>query len=369
MDLNDKMIVNGVVHALNGEKSNLTDMPVAAQFRDRIWLYHRKFSPDNEFRQSPEEYLRDHDVETVEHALFAESQCQMGVYHSTPIFDFFKDGLTRFEKGVELKKRNPNRVLLYGRINFTDLPNAARDMEDQVAQGADGFKFYPSMLYEGRTLEWRMDSPKEAFPLYEKALELGIRNIAVHKAHPFGPTTITPFRVDDVEGAAAAFPEINFQVVHAGLAFVEETSLMLGRFPNVYGTLETTWSYLINHERLFAEAMAMLLHWGSVDKLIFADSCSTQHSRPALEKFASFQFPDDILEGWGIAPLSDEDKLKILGGNMLKLHDIDPARRLKELEGDRWDVIKKTEGLRPPWSIVRGKHSAPSLVSEVRHAS
>ncbi|MEC9367894.1 MAG: amidohydrolase family protein [Pseudomonadota bacterium] len=368
MDLTDKMIVNGVVHALNGEESNLTDMPVAAQFRDRIWLYHRKFSPDNEYRMSPDEYLRDHAVETVEHALFAESQCQMGVYHSTPIFDFFRDGLTRFEKGVELKKRNPKRVLLYGRVNFTDLPNAIRDMEQQVEQGADGFKFYPSMLYEGRTLEWRMDDAKQAYPLYEKALDLGVKNIAVHKAHPFGPTSITPFRVDDVEGAAAAFPEINFQVVHAGLAFVEETSLMIGRFPNVYGTLETTWSYLINHERLFAEAMAMLLHWGSVDKLIFADSCSTQHSRPALEKFANFQFPDDILEGWGIAPLTEDDKLKILGANMLSLHDINPAARMAELKGDKWDVLRKEKGLQPPWSTLRGGGEIGE-VEELRHAS
>ena len=362
MLLEDEFIVDGVAHAFNGDESNLTDTPVSDQFRQRIWLYHQKFSPDDQYRMTEAEYLRDIDVETVAQALFAESPCDMAVYHSTPIFDFFKDGLTRFEKGVELKQRCPDRIILYGRVNFTDLPNALEDMERQVEQGADGFKFYPTMYYEGTTLAWRMDDPEQAFPLYDKALELGIKNIAVHKAHPFGPTLTEPFKVNDVEGAAAHYPEINFQIVHAGLAFVEDTALMLGRFPNVYGNLETTWSYLVNHPRLFAEALAMLLHWGSADKLIYADSCATQHPMPGLTRFLDFQFPDDIVEGYGVAPLTDDDKRKILGLNVARLHDIDVDERRQRLSGDEFARSRETHGLLPPWSVTRGSEARAQQV-------
>ena len=34
-----------------------------------------------------------------------------------------------------------------------------------------------------------MDDPKLIYPLYEKAAELGLRHVAVHKAVPIGPDT------------------------------------------------------------------------------------------------------------------------------------------------------------------------------------
>ena len=352
--LNDMVVVNGVAHAFNADADNLTDSPVAGQFRDRIWLYHRKFSPDDEFRMTPDEYMRDHSVESVAHALFAESQCDLAAYHSTPIFDFFKDGLSDFAKGVELKRRCPGRVLLYGRIDWTDLPRALREMEEQAEQGADAFKLYPAVYYEGRSLSLRMDDPKLAFPLYDKALELGINNIAVHKAHPFGPVKTDPYRVDDVEEAAAIYPQINFQIVHAGLAFVEDTAMLLARFPNVYGTMEISWSYIVNQPRMFAESLALLLHWASADKLIFADGCSAQHPRPGLERFADFQLPDDLIEGYGVGPITDEDRRKILGENFARIHGIDLEERRKEIVDDEFERLKQ-DGLRPAWSVVRGK--------------
>ncbi len=55
------------------------------------------------------------------------------------------------------------------------------------------------------------------YPVFELAMELGITNIAVHKALPLGPVATEAYRVDDVGYAASEFPDINFQIVHAGL--------------------------------------------------------------------------------------------------------------------------------------------------------
>lgn len=40
--------------------------------------------------------------------------------------------------------------------------------------------------------------------------------------------------LDDIGGAADAFPELNFEIVHGGMAFLDETGMQLSLFPNVY---------------------------------------------------------------------------------------------------------------------------------------
>jgi hypothetical protein len=48
-------------------------------------------------------------------------------------------------------------------------------MEIQVNEyGAKAFKFYNVRYDYGEPFHWRMDDPKIAFPIYEKAQELGI---------------------------------------------------------------------------------------------------------------------------------------------------------------------------------------------------
>lgn len=322
-------------------------------FYERIGPYHKKFAPNNEYRLSPQEYCTDHSVEALAHALFAESPCDMAVVHSIPLYDFFKDGLVAWEKGVDMKRRYPRRVLHYGRLVTLDVTKALADLEFQIKEhGVDGFKIYPATYYEGRTIAWRMDDSRMAYPLYERALKLGVRNFAVHKAHPFGPTQTQAYRVEDVEEAASLFPEMNFQIVHAGMLFVEETAALLARFPNVYGNMEISWSYLNNHPRLFAEALGRMLLWASPDKIIFGDGCTTQHSRPTLEKFLEFQFPQDLIEQYGVPPLTREDKRKILGLNMAKLHGIDVEQALAQIAGDEFEQLKR-DGYQPPWSIIR----------------
>ncbi len=353
--LDDTFVINGVVHAFNAAWSNIRDPDSATgrSFYERISLYHKKFSPANEYRLSPEEYSKDHSIESLAHALFAESPCDMAIFHSIPLYDFFKDGLVAWEKGVEMKRKYPNRILHYGRLVTLDVTRALADLEFQIKEhGVDGFKIYPATWYEGRTLAWRMDDPRLAYPLYERALKLGVKNFAVHKAHPFGPTQTQAYRVEDVEEAASLFPDINFQIVHAGMMFVEETAALLARFPNVYGNMEISWSYLNNHPRLFAEALGKMLLWASPDKIIFGDGCTTQHSRPTLEKFKNFQFPKDLIEDYGVPPLTELDKKKILGLNMARLHGIDVAAAREKIAGDEFEKLK-SGGYQTPWSMLR----------------
>ena len=61
-------------------------------------------------------------------------------------------------------------------------------MERQVGEfGAKAFKFYNVRYDYGSPFPWRMDDPQIAFPIFEKAQELGINLIGVHKGVPLGP--------------------------------------------------------------------------------------------------------------------------------------------------------------------------------------
>jgi hypothetical protein len=156
----------------------------------------------------------------------------------------------------------------------------------------------------------------------ERAAELGITNFAVHKSIPLGPTTTDPYRMDDVVVPAAKFPDLKFQIVHAGIAFTEETAMLLHRFRNVYANLEGTSGYILRKPRVFYEAIGMMAEWGSYEQIIWASGCNLSHPKPLLEHVLEGSMPDDLVEGRGCPPLDDRAKALMLGGNLLRLHGL-----------------------------------------------
>ena len=72
--------------------------------------------------------------------------------------------------------------------------------------------------------------------MFEKAQELGVNLIGVHKGVPLGPQPIEHTQTWDMDGAAANFPDINFVIFHVGLPFLDETCWQLIRYPNLYAS-------------------------------------------------------------------------------------------------------------------------------------
>ena len=105
-------------------------------------------------------------------------------------------------------------------------------MERQVGEfGARAFKFYNVRYDYGRPFPWRMDDPQVAFPVFEKAQELGVNLIGVHKGVPLGPQPIEATQTWDMDGAAANFPDLNFVIFHVGLPFIDEVCWQLIAIP------------------------------------------------------------------------------------------------------------------------------------------
>src|SRR5258706_13438686 len=106
------------------------------------------------------------------------------------------------------------------------------------------------------------------------------RVIAVHKAMPLGPVQMDPFRNGDVDYAAIDFPDLAFEVVHSGLAFLDEAALQIARFPNVYVGLESTAALAVRHPRKFARILREFLLAGGARKLFRASGASSPQPRP-----------------------------------------------------------------------------------------
>ena len=209
-----------------------------------------------------------------------------------PLTDLFRDGLSPWEECAELASRRPDRTVFWGSVNPLEGRRALDLMERQVGEfGAKAFKFYNVRYDYGRPFPWRMDDPQVAFPVFEKAQELGVNLIGVHKGVPLGPQPIEATQTWDMDGAAANFPDINFVIFHVGLPFIDEVCWQLIRHPNLYASIAATINFVVRAPRQFAETLGKLLFWAGEDKIIYGSEAPIWQPQWALEAFWDFQLP------------------------------------------------------------------------------
>lgn len=342
--LNNFFVVDAVTHAYNFDPSNYAVEPDARIIAELSYFMARN-PPDRRYALPADVYLSDWSSEDVANLVFGESQTDFAVMHPLPI-SAFRDGLVSIEKAAEAVSRWPDRFIgAYAAVDPLRGPAAIDDLVRQAELLKPlGLKLYPNSWATGKIELWRMDDPKIVFPIYEKALELGIRHIAVHKAVPIGPVPVKDsYNPSDLEGAAAAFPELTFEIVHGGMAFLDETAWLLSRYDNIYVNMEIQNIILERRPQVFAKILLGLAHIGGnrvFKKLFWGTGTTLYHPRPALEAFADFRFPEEMLNEAGLfAPLrqiTDEDKQNILGANYMRLHGIDIDRAREAIVGDRF---------------------------------
>lgn len=348
--LDDLFVIDGVAHAYNLRPDNIQPNRHAAGLRDLLLALHVGWNPPG-VSMSAEDQQTDWPIEVLARSLFLETDIDMAVNHTLRLDSYMKDGLCRREKTVEALTKYPDRFFGYVGVDPTDgIDVCIREVEDQLDElpQAVGIKLYPTQVEPYVT--WQMDDPREAFPLFDKAIERGIRIIAVHKVAPLGSVPMNPYRIDDVEVAAMEYPDLNFFIIHGGLGFVPETAMAIGRYPNVYADFEITSSYLVKAPHLFEEVMAEFMLWGGSQKIIYSSGHMVFHAQPILERFRDFEFSDETLEGYGVAQLTREDKQNILGGNFARILGLDLTHLREKLEDDEFARERATTGIQPAYS-------------------
>lgn len=344
-------VFNAVAHAYNMRDDNIPNSHYANRLRDGLVHLHMRQGP---FAMDGAGQCTDWPIEVLAKTLFLESDCDMAATHTLRLDSWFHDGLCRREKTVEAVRRWPQRFVGYVGVDPTrGLEACLDDLDEQLDEmpTAVGLKLYPSQVNPHRS--WRMDDESLAFPLFERARKRGIRTVAVHKAAPFGPVPIAPFKVDDIDLAADAFPDLAFEIIHAGLAFTEETALLLALFPNVYANLEVT-SLLVNtNPAQFENVMGMFLRQGGSEKIIFSDGTMVVHSQPVLESFRNYRLSEEALYRFNIPQITDEDIARILGTNYAKILGVDIDEAKAAIADDEFSRERARTGIQAPFSNWR----------------
>ena len=330
---NDAIVFDGVAHVFNFEKKNALG-PAGEMFINHLYAFHATLTPEGEPVMPAEEFLRQWTVDDIDEMVYRNSSTDMLCAMPLPLTDLFRDGLSPWEECAELARRNPDRTMFWGSVNPLEGRRALDLMERQVGEfGAKAFKFYNVRYDYGRPFPWRMDDPQVAFPVFEKAQELGVNLIGVHKGVPLGPQPIEATQTWDMDGAAANFPDINFVIFHVGLPFIDEVCWQLIRHPNLYASIAATINFVVRAPRQFAETLGKLLFWCGEDKIIYGSEAPIWQPQWALEAFWDFQLPQDLVEGYGYPQLTEQAKRKILGENLLRLHGMDVEATRARLRG------------------------------------
>jgi predicted TIM-barrel fold metal-dependent hydrolase len=208
------------------------------------------------YRLPREQFARDWTLAETAKVLFVESDYDFACHHVTPI-NAFKDGGCSIEKAREARERWPERFQVYAGVDPVFPEQALDSLEQQVEELKPvGIKLYPNSYTADGVVGWHMDDPEIAFPIFQRAHDLGLKAVAIHKAIPLGPVPMDHYRMDDIDAAAAAFPDLQFEVVHGGFAFIEETAFQLARFPNVWVNLETTLNLAVAKPGAFERVIA-----------------------------------------------------------------------------------------------------------------
>ncbi len=135
-------------------------------------------------------------------------------------------------------RSDPERFIGFASVNpaYQGVRAAVEELERSVVElGLSGLKLYP--MYQ----HWAANDRDLAFPIYEKAQELGIP-VMIHQA---GSTRIDaklelgrPAMLDDI---GRVFRDLCVIVAHCGLPWVDEALFLLTKHPNFYAEM----SYLL----------------------------------------------------------------------------------------------------------------------------
>ena len=335
-------------------------------FDEHLYAFHQLLTREGETVLSREEFMREWSVDEIYEMVIEGSDTDMIVAQPLPLTDLFHDGLSPWEKCAEMARKHPDRAVFWGSVNPLEGKKALDLMTRQVEDhGAKAFKFYNVRYDYGQPFPWRMDDPRVAYPVFERAQELGVNLIGVHKGVPLGPQPIEHTRTFDMDGAAANFPDINFVIFHVGLPWLDEVLWQIVRYPNLYASIAATVNFIARQPRVFAETLGKMLWWCGEDKIIYGGESPIWHPQWALEEFWNFELPRDIVEERGYPQLTEQAKRKILGENLARLHGIDVEAKKAELgcRADRAAPLGRPRarfgarmhapGARRPRSLVR----------------
>jgi uncharacterized protein len=319
-------IVDGHIHNWDASPENQANK-YGEGFINCFYDYHRNLSPPEWVW--PLEKFQHYGEETLMHDLFDEGYVDVGIFQPTYLTDFYKNGFNTTEQDAPLKEQHPDKFVLNGSFDPRDGERGLAEFEELVHRyNLKGVKLY--------TAEWRGDSrgwkltDHEAERYLEKAQELGVKNIHVHKGPTIWPLNKDAFDVADVDMAATQFPELNFIVEHCGLPRLEDFCWIGVQEPNVYGGLAVVMPFIHTRPRYFAQVMGELMYWLGDERVLWSSDYAIWHPKWLVEAFAAFQVPEDMQGEYG--EVTPHMKRNMFGLNAARLYGLEVPPELQQVE-------------------------------------
>jgi hypothetical protein len=165
--------------------------------------------------------------------VFVESETTMSIISGVPAAANDPEILLPIDKMVGTRdnvnaKAGTQRMLSHGLV----APNDPRNLEMMEWQAKDlkidSWKMYTADGIRGGKPTgghyggWWLDDQKVAFPMYEKARKLGIKNLCIHKGLAVIWFDDRFCRLHDLEPAALANPDLNFIIYHSGYPWIDD---------------------------------------------------------------------------------------------------------------------------------------------------
>ena len=135
-----------------------------------------------------------------------------------------------------------------------------------------------------------------------------------------------PVFLDDV---CRDFPDLKIIAFHMGYPYCDQLNMVAMGHANLYVCLSLLVPWAITAPRKFAAIIGEALRWVGPDKIIWGTDYAgfALQIKNAVEGLRDFQIPEDMQEGYGYPPITDEDRRKIFGGNLGRLLGIDTTKR------------------------------------------
>jgi predicted TIM-barrel fold metal-dependent hydrolase len=186
--------------------------------------------------------------------------------------------------------------------------------------------------------------------VFEYARAAGCRHIAIHKLLEYtGPET-PALGIADMYKVAAAFPDVTWDLVHAGWALLEPTLELMRKHDNVTAVFEGPMFWLIYDMPRFHQMMDDFMTKADVDRLIFSSAAVRTHPYWQVAGMMNYEAPEGAK--W---KMTDDVKRKILGENAARIYGIDIAQRRRAIADDRWSRELRANGLREPYAAQRAE--------------
>lgn len=252
---------------------------------------------------------------------------------------------------VEKMQDSQARLLLHGRVN----PNQEGDIDrmDELVEnyGVSAWKCYTQWGADGKGF-YLTDDVGVRF--IEKARQLGVKNIAIHKGIPFGAESYEHSLCTDIGPIAKRFPDVNFLIYHSGWIpnqaegpydpnrnegidglINSVTQAGLGKHSNVYAELGSTWRGLMRDPNSAAHTMGKLIHHLGEDNILWgSDSIWYGSPQDQILAFRSFQISDVFQQQHGYKAITGDIRAKIFGLNAMRPYQISQSEMLLRTGND-----------------------------------